>query len=162
VDAAGEVVGGEARFVMNHGAGWIYTAGDGDRARLARDLGAELAGLEGVTAVWTPEAYADLGLPTPAENPRAGDVLLEAAPGYMLSDEMRGDDETGPPRYRGTHGQRPTYLDNRALFLAAGRGIARGASLAGIISRDVAPTLTLLLGLPAAPTEGRPLTEILA
>ena len=162
LDDAGEVADAEARFVMNHGAGWVYTAGLGDRGHLARDLSGELAALEGVAAVWTPEAYADLGLPTPAENPRAGDLLLEAAPGFMLSDEMRGEDETGPPRYRGTHGQRPSYADNRALFLAAGRGIRRGATLGAITSRDVAPTLTALLDLPAVPTEGRPLTEILA
>ena len=147
---------------MNHGAGWVYTTGGGDRGRLVRDLQAELAGLDGVTAVWTPEAYADLGLPTPAENARAGDLLLEAAPGFMLSDETRGENETGPPRYRGTHGQRPIYADNRAVFLAAGRGVRRGAGLDAITSRDVAPTLTALLDLPPAPTEGRTLTEILA
>ena len=102
LDAAGEVGDAEARFVMNHGAGWVYTAGAGDRERLARDLRAELAGLEGVAAVWTPEAYAELGLPTPAENSRAGDLLLEAAPGFMLSDEMRerGRDRPAPlPRH---------------------------------------------------------------
>jgi len=159
--ATGEIESADARFVMNHGAGWVYLRGDGDRERLARDLGAELAKLEGVAAVWTPEAYAGLGLPMPAENPRAGDLLIEAARGFMLSDEARGDDEIGPPRYRGTHGQRPTYDDNRALFLAAGRGIRRGATLGAIPSRDVAPTLTALLDLPAAPTEGRVLTEIL-
>ena len=160
--AAGEIENADARFVMNHGAGWVYVAGDGDRERLARDLGPELAKLEGVAAVWTPEAYAGLGLPMPAQNPRAGDLLMEAAPGFMLSDEARGDDEIGPPRYRGTHGQRPTYDDNRALFLAAGRGVRRGATLGAITSRDVAPTLTALLDLPAAPTEGRILGEMLA
>jgi predicted AlkP superfamily pyrophosphatase or phosphodiesterase len=161
VEAGGGIADAEARFVMNHGAGWVYASGDGDRARLARDLGAELAKIEGIAAVWTPDAYADLGLPTPAENPRAGDLLVEAAPGFMLSDEARGEDEIGPPRYRGTHGQRPTYDDNRALFLAAGRGVRRGATLGVITSRDVAPTLTALLDLPAAPTEGRVLTEVL-
>jgi predicted AlkP superfamily pyrophosphatase or phosphodiesterase len=162
VTAGGEIDNAEVRFVMNHGAGWVYASGGGHADRLARDLGAELAKLEGVAAVWTPDAYAELGLPTPAQNPRAGDLVLEAAPGFMLSDEARGDDEIGPPRYRGTHGQRPTYDDNRALFLAAGRGVRRGATLSGITSRDVAPTLTALLDLPPAPTEGRVLTEILA
>jgi hypothetical protein len=160
VTAAGAVEDAEARFVMNHGAGWVYASGGGDRERLARDLRAELAKLEGVASVWTPDAYADLGLPTPAQNPRAGDLLLEALPGFMLSDEARGDDELGTPRYRGTHGQRPTYDDNRALFLAAGRGVRRGVTLGAITSRDVAPTLTALLDLPAVPAEGRVLGEI--
>jgi predicted AlkP superfamily pyrophosphatase or phosphodiesterase len=159
-NAAGDVERADARFVMNHGAGWLYALG-GDRARLARDLRDELAALEGVAAVWTPEAYAGLGLPTPAENPRAGDLLFEAAPGFMLSDETRGDDELGPPRYRGTHGQRPIHADNQALFVAGGRGVERGRRLGPISSRDVAPTLTMLLGLPPAAAEGRALTEIL-
>jgi predicted AlkP superfamily pyrophosphatase or phosphodiesterase len=162
LDAAGELAAAEARFVMNHGAGWVYAVGGGDRARLARDLRGELAGLEGVSAVWTPEEYGALGLPTPAENPRAGDLLLEAEPGYFMVDQMTGDDELGPPRYRGTHGQRPHHPDNHALFVAAGRGIRRGATLGGITSRDVAPTLTTLLGLPPVHSEGRTLTEILA
>jgi predicted AlkP superfamily pyrophosphatase or phosphodiesterase len=159
--ADGTVESAEARFVMNHGAGWIYALGDGDRARLARDLRGELAALEGVSAVWTPDEYAALGLPTPAENPRAGDLLLEAAPGYFMVDQMTGDDELGSPRYRGTHGQRPSHPDNRAMFIAAGRGVKRGVALGGITSRDVAPTLATLLDLPPAPAEGRALTELL-
>jgi predicted AlkP superfamily pyrophosphatase or phosphodiesterase len=162
VGADGALAGGEARFVMNHGAGWVYALGDGDPLRLARDLRGELASLEGVTGVWTPDEYEALGLPTPRENARAGDLLVEAAPGYMLSDEARGDDEHGPPRYRGTHGQRPHHEDNHALFVAAGRAIKPGATLGRIASRDVAPTLTALLDLPPAPAEGRVLTEILA
>ena len=160
-DAAGRPAG-DARFVMNHGAGWVYAVGDGDRARLARDLRGELAGLEGVSAVWTPEEYGALGLPTPAENPRAGDLLLEAEPGYFMVDQMTGEEELGPPRYRGTHGQRPHHPDNHALLVAAGRGIKRGATLGRITSRDVAPTLATLLGLPPVASEGRTLTEILA
>src|SRR5947199_300892 len=158
----GGVARAEARFVMNLGAGWVYALGGGDRERLARDLRGELAALEGVAAVWTPQEYASLGLPGPAENDRVGDLLLEAAPGYMLVDETRGEDELGPPHYRGTHGQRPTYADNRAVFVAAGRGVKRGLTLGPISSRDVAPTLTPLLELPAAPAEGRVLSEILA
>jgi hypothetical protein len=160
-NVAGDIEHADARFVMNHGAGWVYAPGRDD-GRLARDLHAELAALEGVSGVWTPEAYAGLGLPTPAENPRAGDLLLEAAPGFMLSDETRGEDELGPPRYRGTHGQRPVHPDNQALFVAAGRGVQRGIRLGPITSRDVAPTLATLLDLPPAPAEGRALVEILA
>jgi predicted AlkP superfamily pyrophosphatase or phosphodiesterase len=160
-DAAGEVEHADARFVMNHGAGWVYALG-GDAARLARDLQPELAALEGVSAVWTPEAFAGLGLPTPGENPRAGDLLLEAAPGFMLSDHAGGDAELAAPRYRGTHGQRPLHPDNQALFVAAGRGVKRGSRLGPITSRDVAPTLATLLDLPPASTEGRVLADVLA
>jgi predicted AlkP superfamily pyrophosphatase or phosphodiesterase len=153
---------GEARFVTNGGSGWIYATGGGDRARLARDLKAELASLEGVAGVWTADEYASVALPAPGDEARAGDVIVEAAPGYMLSEEARGDEEHGTPKYRGNHGQRPTYDDNHALFLAAGRGIKRGVTLGRMTSRDVAPTLTTLLELPPTPADGRVLTEILA
>ena len=159
--ADGAVAAGEARFVTNGGSGWVYATGSGDRARLARDLRGELTSLDGVAAVWTAEEYAALGLPAPADDARAGDVLLEAAPGFMLSDEARGDDEHGLPKYRGNHGQRPHYDDNHALFIAAGRSIKRGVTLGRITSRDVAPTLSTLLGLTPAPAEGRVLAEIL-
>ena len=162
VGADGAVTGGDARFVTNGGSGWVYFTAGGDRARLARDLKTELASLEGVAGVWTPEQYASVGLPSPTDDPRAGDVLVEAAPGYMLSEETRGDAEHGVPKYRGNHGQRPHYDDNHAMFVAAGRGIERGVTLGRITSRDVAPTLSVLLDLPPAPAEGRVLTEILA
>src|SRR5438552_903297 len=66
---------GDARFVMNHGAGYVYALRDGGAgAALAR----ELAKLEGVARVWQPAEYAALGLPTPDRNPHVGDLLLEA------------------------------------------------------------------------------------
>jgi len=159
--AADGSLAGEARFVTNGGSGWIYLSGGGDRARLARDLKTELGSLEGVTNVWTPEEYASVGLPMPTDEARAGDVLVEAAPGYMLSEETHGDEEHGTPKYRGNHGQRPDYDDNHAMFVAAGEGIKHGVALGRISSRDVAPTLSMLLTLPPAPAEGRVLTEIL-
>ena len=66
------------------------------------------------------------------------------------------------PRYRGTHGQRPTHPDNAAFFLAAGAGVRRGAELGPIVSRDVAPTLAHLLGLTMDNVEGRRLDEALS
>ncbi len=77
-------------------------------------------------------------------------------------DDADGDDVLGPPKYLGTHGQRPTHADNAAFFLAAGAGIRRGVELPAITSRDVAPTLASLLGIAMPPVEGRVLTEALA
>ena len=80
----------------------------------------------------------------------------------MLLDQMRGDDEHGPRATAARTASGRDHADNHALFVAAGRGIKRGVTLGRITSRDVAPTLTTLLGLPPAPAEGRSLTEILA
>lgn len=152
----------QARFVTNHGAGYLYLSDRRDAQAIVRDLVPELRKIEGVSGVWTGADYPGLGLPTPEENPHAGDLLLEAAPGYDFADEAQGDEViTSPPRYRGTHGQLPIHPENAAFFLALGPGIRRGMELARISSRDVAPTVAHALGVRMGETEGRLLTEIL-
>jgi len=148
---------GDARFVMNHGAGYVYALRDGVAGpALAR----ELASLEGVARVWQPAEYAALGLPTPDVQPHVGDLLLEAEDGYCFGDDADGD-LVGPSRYRGNHGHLGSRPDLGAFFLAAGAGLARGRGLGAITSPDVAPTLSRILALPAAPSEGRVLDEAL-
>ncbi|MFQ5840728.1 MAG: alkaline phosphatase family protein, partial [Candidatus Methylomirabilales bacterium] len=114
LDPDGRVGSTEARFVMNHGAGYVYVLDRRNPDGVIRDLIPELGKIEGVSGVWTETDYPGLGLPTPEENPRMGDLLLEAAPGYCFADEAEGDLVLGPPRYRGTHGQSPTHPDNSA------------------------------------------------
>lgn len=150
---------GEARFVTNHGAGALYGLDGGPRA--LDDLAKEIAAMEGVSAVWTSREYAALGLPTPAEHPLAADVMFEAAPGYCFGDAAEGEAEHGVPKYLGNHGQRPTYADNVAFFLAAGAGIARGREIGAIRSRDVAPTVATALGLAMGDVEGAVLAAAL-
>lgn len=149
---------GDARFVMNHGAGFVYALG---AAAAGPALAKELSGLEGVARVWQPAEYATLGLPTPDVNPHVGDLLLEAADGYCFGDAADGD-LIGPAHYRGNHGHLATRPDLGAFFLAAGAGVARGNALGAITSRDVAPTVAQLLGLAQVPSEGRVLAEALA
>jgi predicted AlkP superfamily pyrophosphatase or phosphodiesterase len=153
-------VTGEARFVMNHGAGALYGL-DGD-SRAVDELAREIAAMDGVSAMWTSAEYAALGLPAPADHRQVADAMFEAAPGYSFGDAALGDDEHGTPRYLGTHGQRPTYADNAAFFLAAGAGIARGRTLPPIRSRDVAPTVAQSLGLTLESVEGVVLEQALA
>jgi len=150
----------EARFVMNHGAGALYRLGADERAlqQIAREIGT----MEGVSGVWPAADYAALGLPAPANHPQAADVMFEAAPGYSFGDASEGDDEHSAPKYLGTHGQRPTYADNAAFFLASGAGIARGREMAQIRSRDVAPTVARVLGVDMGAVEGRALEQALA
>jgi predicted AlkP superfamily pyrophosphatase or phosphodiesterase len=151
---------GEARFVMNHGAGALYRL-DGDLAAV-RDLAREIGAMEGVGGMWTADDYAQLGLPTPAEHPQVADAMFEAAPGYCFGDAADGEDEHGVPKYLGTHGQRPVHADNAAFFLAAGAGIARGKTLAQLQSRDVAPTIASVLGLGLPSVEGAVIESALA
>ena len=148
---------GEACFVMNHGAGYLYAL-DCDAGAL-RSLAGEIAKMDGVAAAWPRERFAELGLPV--DHRMLPDAVFEAKPGYQFSDETAGEDENGAPKYRGTHGQRPEAPGNAAFFLASGAGIRRGAKLARIQSRDVAPTLATLLGVAMPDVEGHALTETL-
>src|SRR5207247_2622670 len=52
---------GEACFVMNHGAGYLYAL-DCDAGAL-RSLAGEIAKMDGVAATWPRERFAELGLP---------------------------------------------------------------------------------------------------
>jgi predicted AlkP superfamily pyrophosphatase or phosphodiesterase len=149
----------DARFVMNHGAGALYRLG-GDAAALAQ-LAGEIAALEGVSGHWPAAEYAGLGLPVPAEHPLVADWMFEAAPGFSYGDTADGDDEHGPPKYLGTHGQRGLYADNAAFFLAAGTGVRRGVALGPIKSRDVGPTVAAALGLRMDGVEGAVLERAL-
>jgi predicted AlkP superfamily pyrophosphatase or phosphodiesterase len=159
-DEGGRVTGGEARVVMNHGAAWVYLGGAG-RDRLAADLAAELATLDGVAAVFRAKDYPALGLPVPDAHAQVGELLLEAAPGCFFADDAIGEEITTTPRYRGTHGQRGHHPDNRSFFLAAGPAIRRGVVLPVVSSRDAAPTVAAALGLRMDGVEGRPLAAAL-
>jgi hypothetical protein len=151
---------GDACFVMNHGAGYVYSLAR-DHERTLAALADALGRIEGVEAVWTPSRYAAFGLPTPEANPLAGDLLLEARPGYYFVDEARGEEVVAAPHYLGTHGYHPRHPDNHAFFLAAGAGIARGGTLATITSRQVAPTVASVLGIAMPGVEGEPLEKAL-
>jgi arylsulfatase A-like enzyme len=161
VDADGRIASPEARVVMNHGAAYVYVRDGARHSSTVRDVAAELGKMPGVAAVWTANQYGGLGLPTPAEHRQVGDVLIEAAEGYLFVDDATGDEESDRPHHRGTHGQRGSHPGNHAFFAAAGPGIRRGLELPLITSRDVAPTVAATLGLTMGPTEGRLLTEIL-
>jgi arylsulfatase A-like enzyme len=162
VGGDGRIAAAEARVVMNHGAAYAYVREGARQAATVRDVATELGKLPGVAAVWTAEQYASLGLPTPAEHRQVGDVLIEAAEGYLFADDATGEVETDRPHHRGTHGQRGVHPDNHAFFAAAGPAIRAGLELPVIQSRDVAPTIATALGLTMGDVEGRVLGEILA
>lgn len=162
-DAQRRITRAEARVVMNHGAAYAYVRDGDGQARMVRDVAAALGTLPGVAGVWTAGEYAALGLPTPAEHPQVGDLLLEAAEGYLFVDDAAGEEEeTTTPHHLGTHGQRPGHPALHAFFLAAGPGVRRGLELGMIRSRDVAPTIATVLELAMGTTDGRVLEEILA
>jgi predicted AlkP superfamily phosphohydrolase/phosphomutase len=75
----------------------------------------------------------------------AGDVLLMAAPGYIMS---QGEDHIVKPSPElGTHGGNPNREKMRAVFMAMGPDISTGKQIEPISNLDIAPTIYELLGL---------------
>ncbi|MGH2530990.1 MAG: 5'-nucleotidase C-terminal domain-containing protein [Thermomicrobiales bacterium] len=84
---------------------------------------------------------------------RSGDVVVVLRPPYQ-SDAAAPDQVIAPSEFFGQHGYLPDTVDLanninlHGAFIAAGPGIARGATVADMRAIDVAPTLAYLLGIP--------------
>lgn len=118
---------------------------------------------EGIDAVLTPDAFAEYGLPTPAQSRQAPDFVLAAKDGYGFNGDASGDDfvvvNEGTP---GTHGFLSTNPRMNAVFVAAGAGIQPKTRLGVIKNVSIAPTIAALLGVALTDVDGKPLNEILA
>ncbi|GAM14534.1 alkaline phosphatase family protein [Mesobacillus selenatarsenatis] len=75
----------------------------------------------------------------------AGDILLMAAPGYIMGQGESHIVKSTPEL--GTHGGNPNRDKLRAVFLAMGPDIPRGKKIEPISNLDIAPTIYELLGL---------------
>jgi predicted AlkP superfamily pyrophosphatase or phosphodiesterase len=152
VDAGGHVSDGETRVVANGGSAHVYVAPGRGNVERAREV---LAAVPGVAEVVGPEAFADLGLPRPEEDPTQGDLVLHAAEGWFITRHATPEHAATALDYRGTHGHRPDDPRLHAGFVAAGPSIVAGARVGVLDQRDVAPTAAAMLGL-TLPTADRP------
>jgi predicted AlkP superfamily pyrophosphatase or phosphodiesterase len=87
----------------------------------------------------------------------AGDLWLNARPGYRLTDRIDPKASVFQPATadRATHGYLGENWDVQAIFFAAGPGLRPG-SLGVMRSVDVAPTVAALLGIrPPRQSQGR-------
>lgn len=160
--AAGKVVRADAFSRAQGGMAFVYITDPARRGELAPRLRSICAGLEGVARVMDGADGPTLGMPTPAENPGMGDLVLFAKPGYAFKDKAVGDATADESRdYLGSHGYAASDPELDGFLVAAGRGIRPGARLERILNLDVAPTLAALLGVPLPGVEGRVLLEIL-
>ena len=85
---------------------------------------------------------------------RSGDVVVTLLPPYQFDAATPGE-VIAPSQFFGQHGYLPDMVDLdaninlRAVFLAAGPGIARSETpISGVRAIDVAPTGAFLLGIP--------------
>ena len=146
----------EALVVSNGGSAHVYVApGPGRDAHLGR-LRDVLGAMPGVAAVLGPDVYPDLGLPTLAEDPTQGDLMLLAADDWYFEDRATPE-EALTAQYRGSHGHLATNPRMHTVLVAAGPGVPEGRRIGEASQLDVAPTVAALLGLTLPAAERPPL-----
>lgn len=120
----------------------------GERAAMVEQARRALAAVPGIVSFFTPEQDGErFGIGGPA----GGDLYFDFAPGYAGSSRP-SQSPVSEIRPRGMHGFLPTRRDMRAICIAAGPRIPRGASWPEFRIIDIAPMIADLLGFPAPPT----------
>jgi predicted AlkP superfamily pyrophosphatase or phosphodiesterase len=152
-DAAVRSVGGTAL---------AYVTDPARRNELLPKLKALFEASEGIERVLDGTDGPSLGMPSSAENPRMGDLILIAKEGYFFNDSAAGEESVMPVvNYAATHGFLASDPQIDGIFIASGYRIKKGVTLPRIENLDIAPTLAHLMGLTLPAQDGRVLTEIL-
>jgi predicted AlkP superfamily pyrophosphatase or phosphodiesterase len=157
-------LGERAWAVAEGGTANIYVTNGADRAQTIAAVRAAFTGVDGVTSVLTPADFPATGYPSPDALPRMADVVVAAREGYAFDGATSGDgvEDVAAGSSPGAHGYLNTDPDMRAIFIASGAGVRRGATLGVIRNLDVAPTIAAWLGVAMPGVDGQPLTAIIA
>jgi predicted AlkP superfamily pyrophosphatase or phosphodiesterase len=151
----------DAYVLAEGGTAFVYVTRPDASGDLLRRVRNSLEQLEGVDRVIDAAGYAALGLPSPADNEQMAALLLTAKDGYGFGGSADGEPVVETSDRLGQHGYLASDPQMNAIFVAAGRGIARGTKMGTIDNVDVAPTIAALLGLDLGPVDGRPLAQVL-
>lgn len=160
VDGEGNIVNYKAIVKSCDGSAYVYIKDKEDTAlrnsvyELINTLNKEHNCIE---KIYTSNEAADLGA-----DPRCS-YMLEGNLGYYFSDELNGEvlekvnfEEVGkrPHLTKATHGYSPLKKDYTTVFMATGKGIAKGVEVDEMKLVDETPILARLLGLELKNTEG--------
>jgi predicted AlkP superfamily phosphohydrolase/phosphomutase len=85
-------------------------------------------------------------------SPYAGDVFVQAAPGYCLSDALGFEDVLAPSVGRAGGALGAVLPEMHGIFVVAGANLARGKATAAVHLTDIAPTIARLLEFEPAST----------
>ena len=154
----------QAAVLSLGGTAFVYVTDPARRAELLPKLKELLGATEGVGRVLDGSEAPTLGLPTPTESDRVGDLVLVAKDGYLFNDSAAPAEVVMPVvDYGGTHGYPASDPDMQGIFIASGAHIKKGVTLPHVFNLDLAPTIARILDLPPLPdAEGRVLEEILS
>jgi predicted AlkP superfamily pyrophosphatase or phosphodiesterase len=157
-------LGDTAWAIAEGGTAMIYVTGGADKAKTIAAVKAAFTGVDGVDAVLTPEDFQQYGYPSPEKLPRMSEIVVAARDGFAFDDATTGEavEDVAAGSNPGAHGYLNTDPDMRAVFVASGAGVRRGAPLGTIMNLDVAPTIAVWLGLEMPDTAGHALTSIIS
>ena len=151
-------------FVLSEGGSAMVYLDKNHGGELANQVRSMFTGMEGIERVAGPDEFPALGLPDPAKDSQAPDLVLYAKTDYAFSNPRAGD--TGPAivttgQTIGAHGYLASDPDMDAIFIASGYGIHAGSSVEKIQNLDVAPTIAKLLNVRLPDARGKSLDWML-
>jgi len=162
LDASADSTVEQARVqVMDNGGSAMVFATEQAKAGDLERAHSILEKAEGIRRVVRPEDYGEYNLPMPAEEPRMGDMFLDAAPGYAFGNAAKGDYLVPVDEPSAKHGYSNKVPGMKTLFVASGSGIQSSDTLDTVDMRSVAPTAARLLGIEMDTAEGTVLESIL-
>jgi len=163
--SVGQIVRARAQIVSEGGTALVYLTNSETRNEDAAKVREVLREAEGIAEVIGPERFAELGYPDPEKNPQMAQMVLAAKEGYAFNNSALGDElvteVTLEQGNQGHHGYLASNPKMNAVFVAAGRGIKKGARVGVIDNIRVAPTIAHLLGVELPGARGKVLKEIL-
>jgi predicted AlkP superfamily pyrophosphatase or phosphodiesterase len=159
----GKITQAQAYSVPEGGSALVYVTVPDPSGDILRRAKQAIANVEGIDKVVEPADFARYGFPQPSDNDQMGALFLTAKEGYAFT-AAAGEDVVvdAPPGSLGAHGYVSSDPDLSALFIASGRGIKPGVTLAVVNTVDIAPTAARLLGVEMKDVDGRVLDEVLA
>jgi arylsulfatase A-like enzyme len=161
----GQLVRARAQIISEGGTALVYLTNPETQKEDAAKVREVLSGQEGIAEIIGPERFAELGYPDPEKNPQMAQMVLAAKEGYAFNNNALGDESVTEVTLtlgnQGHHGYLASNPKMNALFVAAGRGIKKGARVGVIENIHVAPTIAHLLGVGLPGTRGRVLRNIL-
>lgn len=151
------------QIISEGGTGMVYLLSEKTKEADRKKIIKLFKNQEGIAQIVEPKDFAKYGYPSPESNPQMADLVLAAKDGYAFSGLEMVKETMVPTREggAGTHGFLSTNPKMNALFIAVGRGIAKGKRIGVVENIDVAPTAAYLLGENFPSADGKVLQEIL-
>ncbi len=86
------------------------------------------------------------------DSPNSGDLFVQAAPGYWLSDALGFEEFLVPSPYGAEGGLDATLPEMHGIFIAAGNDLVSGKPIPPVHITDIAPTIARVLGFSSPAT----------